>query len=61
MNKESRFELIEKDDSLINEIGEIKILMDKDTGVCYIWVKKDNSIALTPMMDIDGKPILSVI
>ncbi|MFP3156396.1 DUF6440 family protein [Lachnospiraceae bacterium ZAX-1] len=36
-----------------------KIVVDKETGVNYLYHKCGNSGGLTPLIDEDGKPIIS--
>ena len=34
------------------------ILVDKETKVMYLWVKKGYGAGLTVMLDVDGKPLI---
>lgn len=36
-----------------------KIIIDKETGVNYLYHKNANSGGLTPLLDKEGKPIIS--
>lgn len=35
------------------------VLVDKKTGVNYLWVSEGYAGGLTPLLDRDGKPIVS--
>lgn len=52
MNKEdSRFEVVYKQG--FNKT----IFKDKNTGVCYLYVREGNSGGLTVLVDSEGKPL----
>lgn len=56
MKKESRFQ------EIYNEGGVIcnnQIIVDTKTGVNYLMVQAGYSIAVTPLIDKDGKPVVS--
>lgn len=38
--------------------GEGTIIVDSETGVCYLWRKYMNAGGLTVMVDADGDPII---
>lgn len=40
---------------------EIQTLVDKETGVNYLFVSSGASGGLTPLLDADGKPIVTPI
>jgi len=37
----------------------IKIIVDKETGVNYLWVTNGYSGGLTPLLDNEGKPVVT--
>lgn len=37
----------------------IEVLVDKETGVNYLFRKSANAGGLTPLLDKDGKPIIT--
>ena len=39
--------------------GEKKVYVDKETGVNYLWVHAGYAGGLTPLLDADGKPIVT--
>ncbi len=59
MSKETRFEVIEKEGSQLKSTGEIQIVVDKETGVNYLWMKSGYAGGLTPLLDENGKPIIT--
>lgn len=36
----------------------LKIIVDKETGVCYLWQKSGYGVGMTVMLDADGMPLL---
>lgn len=58
MSKEKRFEVIyQEDKSLIT--GVKLVLVDRETGVNYLFVQSGYAGGLTPLLDADGKPIVT--
>ncbi len=57
MKNEKRFEVVYKEG---NAFGmEIKILIDKETGVNYIFTASGYAGGLSPLLDADGKPVIT--
>lgn len=56
MAKEKRFERTYSQD-----LGSMQIYVDKETGVNYLFVSYGNAGGLTPLLDRDGKPVISPI
>lgn len=54
---EKRFERVYSQGALEN----IEILVDKETGVNYLFVTSGYAGGLTPLLDRDGKPVVSPI
>ncbi len=54
MAKEKRFEKIYTQD-----LGSTEIWVDKETGVNYLYHSGGYSGGLTPLLDKDGKPIVT--
>lgn len=52
---EKRFEKVYTQGTL----ETIKILVDKQTGVNYLFVTSGYAGGLTPLLDRDGKPVIS--
>ncbi len=56
MSKEKRFEKVYK-----QNMGEIEIWVDKETGVNYLYRQSGYSGGLTVLMDKEGKPVITPI
>ncbi len=56
MAKEKRFEKIYK-----QNMGEIEIWVDRETGVNYLYRQSGYSGGLTVLLDEDGKPVITPI
>ncbi len=57
MAKKERFIVVEKEGSLFSR----RVLVDKETGVNYLWVSEGYAGGLTPLLDRDGKPVISTV
>ena len=55
MAKNDRFEKVYSQGAL----STIEIWVDKETGVNYIFRQSGNAGGLTPLLDRDGKPVIS--
>ena len=43
-----------------SSFGECRMLyVDKETGVTYLFVKSGYGAGLTPLLDADGKPVIT--
>lgn len=56
MAKEKRFEKVYSQD-----LGGTMIYVDKETGVNYLFVANGYAGGLTPLLDRDGKPVVTPI
>lgn len=56
MSKKDRFEIIYQETGLKSEKT---ILVDKETGINYLFVANGFGGGLTPLLDKDGKPIVT--
>ena len=56
---ENRFIIISKEGSTLKEEGLRQILVDRETGVNYIVIKSGYGLGITPLLDKDGKPIIT--
>lgn len=56
--KDKRFIIAEKESSLMNNV---QVIVDKKTGVNYMWVTQGYAGGLTPLLDRDGKPIITTV
>lgn len=59
MKKYERFEVIYKDGSGLKNEGIRQILVDKETGVNYLLWQAGYGAGITPLLDSDGKPIVT--
>lgn len=59
MKQDDRFEVIYKDGSQIRDDGTRQILVDNETGVHYLVWKSGYAGGITPLLDSDGKPVIS--
>jgi len=50
-----RFEIIHTDGTF----GSATVYVDTETGVNYLFIKDGYSGGLTPLLDKDGKPIIT--
>ena len=57
--KDERFVITEKDGGAFSSKGDIKIIVDKQTGVNYMWITSGYAGGLTPLLDTTGKPIIT--
>lgn len=57
MAKNDRFEKVYSQGAL----STIEIWVDKETGVNYIFRQSGNAGGMTPLLDRDGKPVISPI
>ena len=55
---DKRFEVTYKQSGLT---GSTQIWVDKETGVNYLYVSGGYSGGLTPLLDRDGKPVISAV
>ncbi len=56
MAKDKRFKKVYSQD-----MGTIEILVDKETGVNYLYRQSGYSGGMTVLLDKDGKPIISAV
>lgn len=56
MSKEKRFKKVYS-----QELCSIVVYVDKETGVNYLWISGGYSGGLTPLLDRDGKPVITPI
>lgn len=59
MKKDNRFEVIYKDGSQLKEDGIRQIMVDRETGVNYLVWKSGYAGGITPLLDSEGKPIIT--
>ena len=52
-----RFDIQEKE--TLSLLTEATVIIDKETGVNYLYVCRGYGGGLTPLLDSDGKPIIT--
>lgn len=52
-----RFDIQEKES--VSLMTETMVIVDKETGVNYLYVHRGYGGGLTPLLDADGKPIIT--
>ena len=57
MDKNERFEKIYSQ----GKVHEVQIWVDKETGVNYMFYHQGYAGGLTPLLDKDGKPVISTV
>ena len=40
-------------------LDKVMIIVDKETGVNYLFVAQGNADGLSPLLDFDGQPVIS--
>ena len=58
-NDKERFEVIFRDGSQLKDEGVRQILVDKETGVKYFCWKSGYGAGITPLLDSEGKIIVT--
>lgn len=61
MKQEKRFVLLRKEGSSLSDEGVRQILVDRETGVNYLVLKSGYGLGITPLLDREGKPIITSI
>ncbi len=56
MSKPKRFETVYQESTMLTEK---MIFVDKETGVNYLYIANGIGGGLTPLLDSDGKPVVT--
>ena len=56
MSKPKRFETVYQESTVLTEKP---IFVDKETGVNYLYIANGTGGGLTPLLDSDGKPVVT--
>lgn len=59
MAKDDRFIVMYEQGGILNDT--VQILVDKKTGVSYLFIHSGHAGGLTPLLDKEGKPVISPI
>ena len=57
--KDKRFKITVKEGSELADSGLMQVIVDKETGVNYLFVKSGYGAGLTPLLDADGKVVVT--
>ena len=60
-DKYERFVLVHKEGSSLAAKGLLYVLVDRETGVNYLYNTNGYSGGITPLLGADGKPIITKI
>ena len=55
--KDKRFEVTVTEGSQLADSGLMQVIVDKETGVNYLFIKAGYGAGLTPLLDADGKVV----
>lgn len=56
-----RFVVVHRDGSSLKDEGIRQILVDRETGVNYLMWKSGYGAGITPLLDREGKPVITYI
>ena len=54
-----RFIIREKHGGSLKESGLMKVIVDRETGVNYLFIQSGYAGGLTPLLDAEGKPVIT--
>ena len=54
-----RFIITEKQGGPLKDSGILKVIVDRETGVNYLFIQSGYAGGLTPLLDAEGKPIIT--
>lgn len=57
--KDKRFEITVKEGGELTDSGLMQVIVDKETGVNYLFVKAGYGAGLTPLLDADGRAVVT--
>ena len=57
--KDKRFEVTVTEGSQLADSGLMQVIVDKETGVNYLFIKAGYGAGLTPLLDADGKVVIT--
>ena len=57
--KDRRFITIHKEGSELSSSGYTQLLVDRETGVTYLFIKSGYGAGLTPLLNHDGRPVIT--
>ena len=57
--KDKRFEVTVTEGSQLAASGLMQVIVDQETGVNYLFIKAGYGAGLTPLLDADGKVVIT--
>lgn len=57
--KDKRFEVTVTEGSQLADSGLMQVIVDKETGVNYLFIKAGYGAGLTPLLDANGKVVIT--
>ena len=57
--KDKRFEVTVTEGSQLADSGLMQVIVDKETGVNHLFIKAGYGAGLTPLLDADGKVVIT--
>ena len=59
MRKDTRFIIAHKEGNSLSYPGKRLILVDRETGVNYLFIQSGYGAAMTPLLGPDGRPVVT--
>ena len=56
---DKRFEVTVTEGSQLADSGLMQVIVDKETGVNYLFIKAGYGAGVTPLLDADGKVVIT--
>ena len=57
--KENRFTVVHKEGSSLSNSGYRQLLVDRQTGVTYLFISCGYGSSITPLLNPDGSPVIT--
>ena len=57
--KDDRFIVVHKEGNSLTSAGYRQLLVDKKTGVTYLFISAGYGAGLTPLLDAQGNPVIT--
>ncbi len=59
MDGKKRFEILYKEGNALVGEGQRCVLVDKETGVNYLFIQAGYAGGLSPLLDAEGRPVVT--
>ncbi len=57
--KDNRFVVVHKEGNSLTNAGYRQLLVDKQTGVTYLFISCGYGSSITPLLNADGRPVVT--